>query len=133
MADDEDFSKRKFQIACGGCSRRLGRPIICSDTGRFTTDGTQTTPDGHALPVGILGLRLLCNSCGKQSYFYPTHHHYTCRSCGHNETTYISGGVHDPKKGQGISYTETIDAKGENQAMLDQLRQNAIGGWGSGG
>ena len=130
---DEEGPNRKFTIACGACTRRLGRTIVCSDTGRFTTDGSQTSADGQPLPVGILGLRLLCTQCSKQSYFFPTIHHYTCESCGFDKTTYVSGGAQDPKKGIGISYQETIDAKGENQALLNQMRQDAIGGWGSGG
>lgn len=121
-----------FDVACAPCTRSTGRTTMALETGRFTTDGSQAGADGTPLPVGILGIRLLCPTCKKQSLLYPTVKHYTCDACGHVKETYVSGGAQAPQKGSGVSYKETIGGQNDGNAFLEEMRRGgAIGGWGS--
>lgn len=122
-----DLPDDKVQIACRPCTERAGRPVMVVEAGQFTTDAS--TPGAPA--VGILGLRLMCPVCSKQSFYYPTVKHYECESCGHVKETYIRGGTSQTPKG--ISYQEKGDGsdRAESQSILEQLRKGSIGGWGS--
>lgn len=120
-----DVPDEKFQIACKPCTERLGRPVLAMETGRFTS--ARDTPGAPA--PGLLGVRLMCPVCSKQSFFFPTVKHYECEQCGHVKETYVRGDTSETPRG--ISFRDTVDSKQESQGLLDQLRRGSIGGWGS--
>ena len=97
------------------------------------TPGVTNFP-AEALGRGkILMVRLLCPKCSRQSFMFPIHHAYTCRSCGHEEKDWIRGDAPTPKpnSGQGLSYKDGFTTRAESADLLRQLRQGSIGGFGS--
>jgi len=121
----------EVQIACTGCTQRRGSPVLALETGRFTTD--RETSAQYQVPVGAVGVRLLCPSCSRQSLFWPTSKTPPCTKCGHVEESYIFGDAQEPKAGQGLSYRDSFSGAAENKAMLDELRKGSVGGWSGGG
>jgi ribosomal protein L37E len=131
----------EYTAACVPCTaNNKGVPVTAIETGRELIDERGAMNAGipiypqEAIGKGpILLVRLVCPRCSKQSFMYPTIHHYTCESCGHRKEEYIRGDAPQPKpfSGQGIRLSEGMTSKAENASLLQQLRQGSIGGFGS--
>lgn len=123
------------KVACMRCSQP-GRPVVMLETGQFTVTPAarnEYASMGHEIPReapdGALGLRLKCPTCTTQILWFPVQTHYTCARCKYEHQTYMTGGTSAVPRG--LSYNDQVEgSQQQSDALLEQLRNNSIGGWG---
>lgn len=121
-----------FNFLCPPCTQQSNPPreVVCLETGRFTVTGQEAGIPGE-VPIGALGLRIMCPECRKQNFVFPTVHHYTCAKCAYKHETFVTGDTSEAPRG-GIKMGDSDEAQQQSASILQQLRNGSIssgGGW----